>query len=298
MKKQPTIVYIAVNGTCTADPDENLFEKLAGINAGEPRPYSKKLDRNVSGGGTALWVKSPGGIYMIDSGDHDDIDILRKSLVEIARAEKVDPTKAVRAIYSSHAHGDHSGNHFLFPDAYWMIDAKDALFDVIYGKDVKDAGKWQGHRKAFIDNIKRGITADRFTRYNNNVHPGKPEGLRIIDTPGHDHVHKSFAIEDDEVVIRNLETGEEYVTPKAVFTGDCICDQRFLARFLIQNPEIKKTAIYGNAIPLDQWAPPKDQAERDMLDKQNLESMERLVKEGKEGLLIFGHGGVYDLNHR
>ncbi|MBW2982299.1 MBL fold metallo-hydrolase [Candidatus Woesearchaeota archaeon] len=294
MKKEPTKIYILVNGTCTAGPDENLFEKLGRIGAGEiERPYSEKLGRKVTGGGTALWVKSPGGIYMIDSGDFDDRKILQKSLEKIAEQEGVDPIKSVRSIYSSHAHGDHSGNHELFPEARWMIDAKDPLFDVIYGVDVEDAGKWAGHREVFKGNRDRGIIVDRFSRYADNDHPGKPQGLRIIDTPGHDHVHKSFAVEDDEVVVINLETGEEYMAPKVVFAGDCLCDERYLKRFLGENPE---TAIYGNVVPLDQWAPPKDQAERDMLDRQNLESMERLVQEGRNGLLIFGHGGVYDPN--
>ncbi|MBW2977812.1 hypothetical protein KY331_03125 [Candidatus Woesearchaeota archaeon] len=289
-----TKLYIAVNGTCTADPDEHLFEKLGKISAGEvERPYADKLKRTVSGGGTVLWVKTPSNIFMLDSGDHDDKGILLRSLDVIAKEENLDPQNSVYAVYSSHAHGDHNGNHDLFPDAYWMIDAKDELFDVIYGVDVKDVGKWAGHREAFKGNRERGITADKFKRYVTNDHRGKPYRLRIIDTPGHDHVHKSFAIEDDEVVVINLETGEEQVTSKAVFTGDCLCDERYLKRFLSDNPE---TAIYGNAIPLEEWAPPRNQSERDMLDKQNLESMAKLVEEGRDGLLIFGHGGVFDLN--
>jgi glyoxylase-like metal-dependent hydrolase (beta-lactamase superfamily II) len=234
---------------------------------------------------------------MIDSGDYDDKRILGKSLVEIARAEKVvEPTNLVRAIYSSHSHGDHSGNHDLFPNAYWMIDAKDNLFDIIYGEDVKDAGKWQSHREAYINNIKRGITADRFTRYHSNKHNGLPEGLRIIDAPGHSKRHKAFAIEDKKIIVVNLETGEKYNTDKVIFAGDCICDEKYLKRLLLLDPEIRKTAVYGNAIPTEQWPEAKDDAERAVIDKNNMDSMEKILNEAVKGLLIFGHGGVYDLN--
>lgn len=294
-----TKLYIAINGTCTAGPDQNLFQMLSELaSGGRQREFSEKLNRSVTGGGTALWVRSPSGIYMIDTGDYDDRKTLENSLAKIESMENTDPIKAVKAVYSSHAHGDHSGNNDLFPHATWMADNSDCLYDIIYGAEDTNL-KWEGHREAFKENRKRGVTNDKFTYYTDNEHESKPYGLTIIDTPGHDKVHKSFKIEDDKIEIINLETGESMKTDKALFTGDCLCDKRYLQRFMDPDPEVQKTAIYGNAVPLEQWSPAYDQQDRDRIDAQNLKSMGKIVEEMKKGAaLIFGHGGTFDYNSK
>ena len=72
-----TKLYIAINGTCTAGPDQNLYEMLAEFQAEtREREFSEKLNRTVSGGGTALWVRNDlDEIYMLDTGDNCDIEI-------------------------------------------------------------------------------------------------------------------------------------------------------------------------------------------------------------------------------
>lgn len=280
-----TKVYVAVNGTCSAGPDENLYQVLGEFASGKrEREFIEKLDRNSSGGGTVLWVKSPNGIYTLDTGDIDDRPILEKSLDMIEKDEKVDPTKAV--IYHTHSHLDHNANNDLFMGSYWMVDVDDKLVEIALGE--KDSDAYNGFRALYGGHRERGIISDKFIRYSNDEHPGKPHGMRIINTPGHDFVHKAFAIEDKEVVVINLESGEEILTDKVIFAGDCLCDEQYLKRFL--DPELKETAIYGNAIPTSDWII-NDQGDRTRLDSQNLESMAKIV--GEKGLLIFGHGGMY-----
>lgn len=286
-----TKIYIPVQGTCTAGPDDNLFNIVKEIGEGKRgREFSKKLNRDVTGGGTVLWIKSDSGIYMIDTGDIDDREVLQNSLEKIEKEERVDPIKSVKSIYHPHSHLDHNANNDLFPNAYWMVDEKDDLVELMMGEKDNDA--YNNFRQWYEGHRERGITSDKFTRYQSNDHAGKPEGLKLIDTPGHAKVHKTPIIKDKEIVIINLETGEETITDKITFTGDCLCDERYLNNFLSTDPNIEKTAIYGNAVPTEQWTM-NDEKLRNKLDAQNLKSMEKIVDEGRKGLFIFGHGGVY-----
>lgn len=296
--KMTTKIYIAVEGTCTTGPDENLFQILREIGEGKrKREFSDKLSRNITGGGTVLWVRSDKSrIYMIDTGDYDDRNTLERSLDLIEKEEKIHPRTSVTSIYHTHSHLDHIGNNDLFPYSNWMVDQNDALVELMLGQ--KDTDAYKGFRKFYEDHRKRGITSDKFKAYESNNHANKPQGLTIVNTPGHERVHKGFLIDDDEVIVTNLETGDEYKTKGIVFTGDCLCDKRYLKRFLNPNPDVKKTAIYGNKIPTEDWVVPVGQADRNALDKQNLESMAKIVDAAKERLMIFGHGGVYNSGKR
>jgi glyoxylase-like metal-dependent hydrolase (beta-lactamase superfamily II) len=290
-----TKVHIAVQGTCTAGPDDNLYTMLDEIAAGtRQREFSKKLNRPVTGGGTAVWVRSPQGVYMIDTGDYNDRGILEKSLDEIEKQEKVGPVKAVKSIYHSHAHLDHNGNNDMFPHSYWMVPVDDGLVELMMGP--KDTDAYNGFRKWYDGHRERGIISSKFTRYADDLHPGKPKGLTIFDAPGHDVVHKAFIIQDDdEMVIINHETGEEIKTDRIVFVGDALCDQRYLDRALDSDPKVQRTAIYGNVIPTEQDIL-NDQALRNRLDDQNMASIRKIIEEARKGgLMIFGHGGICDI---
>lgn len=298
MGKMPTKIYIAVNGTCTAGPDDNLFSIFEEIALEKrEREFSKKLNRPVSGGSTVLWVRNPEGVYMIDSGDVDDRSILEKSLAEISKEENISARHSVGRIYHSHLHPDHIGNNDAFPYANWMADARDPMLEVALGK--REYEQFDQLRFLYEGHRARGITSDKFLKYDGNKHKGKPSGLTIIDSPGHDVVNKSFHIKDDEIVVINLEIGEEHKANRIVFTSDSICDERYLQRALNEDFDVRKTAVYGNKIPTDQWWLTNDPAERARMDAQNIESNAQIIKAAnKGGLIIFGHGGVYDIAAR
>ena len=294
----PTKIYIAVNGTCTAGPDDNLMDIIKDIGLGKrKREFSEKLGRDVSGGSTVLWIKSPSGIYMIDTGDYDDRSILEKSLEKIAKEESkknIDAKKSVERIYHSHAHLDHVGNNDLFMGAKWMIDGRDRLAEVALGPD--DSEEYNGFRAFYDGHRQRGITSDKFTRYHNNKHTGKPKELTIKDATGHDIANKFFIIKDDDIAIINLETREEHKTDRIVFTGDAICDERYLKRAMHNDMDVKKTSVYGTKIPNEQWWI-NDPVDRVWYDAMAYGSNMKIIEEAKKGgLMIFGHGGVYDIN--
>lgn len=290
-----TKIYIAVQGTCTAGPDDNLHSILEEIASGRrKREFSEKLNRDATGGGTVLWVKTPEGIYMIDSGDEADRATLEKSLNVIGKEEKNHPMLDVRRIYHTHAHPDHIANNDWFRNAYWLFDAKNELLEFVIGHGIAK-GYNEKFKEYYLHHQRKRITAEKFLRYSVDDHPGRPKGLRILSTPGHDRMHKSFVItDDDEIVIVNCETGAEQKASRLVFAGDAICDERYLARALSSEPEVQKTAVYGNRIPTNDWVI-CDPVERAMRDEQNLQSIKRIIHEAKKGwLMVFGHGGVYD----
>ena len=282
-----TKLYIAVQGTCTAGPDDNLIEMLNKIAAGEmPRGYSEELGREVSGGSTTLWVRSPSGVYMLDSGDFADRQVLEKSLEFIAEQEKVDSRASVSHIYHTHTHPDHVANNDLFMDSKWIVDYADNLLEPMLG--AQDTSAFNGFRK-FYDadsDRERGITSDRFTRcLMNRI---REEGLTVIDTPGHAKAHKAFMIEDDEVVIINCETGAEFKTPKVILTADSICDGRYLQRYLAGD---KRAAVYANQMPSDVW-PIENPADREAMNIQTEESIGRILEVADGCPLIYSHGGL------
>src|SRR3989344_5315653 len=218
-KKMPTKIYIAVNGTCTAGPDDNLFSILEDRALKKrKREFSEKLKRPVSGGSPVLWVRNPEGAYMIDSGDADDRGILEKSLAAITKEENIHARHSVGRIYHSHMHPDHIGNNDAFPYANWMADSKDPMLEIALGP--REYKEYENLRFLYEGNRAGRITSDKFLKYNGNEHIGKPSGLTIIDSPGHDVVNKSFHIKDDEIIVINLETGDEHKTTRIVFTGD------------------------------------------------------------------------------
>ncbi|PIN87341.1 hypothetical protein COV19_00470 [Candidatus Woesearchaeota archaeon CG10_big_fil_rev_8_21_14_0_10_44_13] len=289
-------IYIAVQGTCTAGPDENIMQILTDIEEGRrKREFSQKLGREVTGGGTVLWVRSSHGIYMIDSGDFADREILGKSLETIAREERCNPVKYVRSIYHGHSHPDHNGNNDMFRNSYWMADENDKLLDVVLGPN--DSKRFNNFRRFYEGHRQRDITSSKFIRYRTNHHAGRPLGLKIYDAEGHAPANKAFTIEDREgIVMVNLETGEEYRTGRIVFAGDSICDKRYLKMALKKDPEMQRAAVYGSNIPTKDWQT-DDVIERAALDQAALQSIMRIIEEARKGgLMVFGHGGVYDIN--
>jgi glyoxylase-like metal-dependent hydrolase (beta-lactamase superfamily II) len=288
-----TIVNIAVEGTCTAGPDDNLLELLEQISRGErERARDPDLMRNVSGGATTLWVKSPEGIYVIDSGDHDDRGVLETSLGELQAEEHVpDARKAVQAVYPTHLHPDHIGNNDLFKGAKWYVIEGDDLVDMLGREKKSDYAP--GFRDLYAGHRKRGITPAKFTALDNGevlAMPGRK--LAILNTPGHAKVHLAYIIEDDEVIVRSMERGTENKTNRVIAVGDCLCTPEYLKRFMSGKPN---KSVYGNAIPSPPWLP-QDQAKRACRDMQNLCSIFRIVGDVRDngGLMIFGHAGVYD----
>lgn len=292
-----TKIYVAVNGTCTAGPDDDLFDLLDKMALGErKREFSKTLNRQVTGGGTSLWVRSDSGIYVLDTGDEADRGLLEESLSKIAKEEKIDPAKSVRSVYNTHSHPDHNANHDLFKNAYWMVEQKDKVAQEMLSSDSANS---KDFRKFYDGHRKRGITYDKFTLYTNDNHYGKPDTLTIIDAPGHEKSNKAFAIEDDEVIVMNLETNEEHKTKKVVLTGDSICDERYLTRFTNADPAIKKTAVYGTKIPTEKYFATKDPVERNTLEQQNLNSIGKILDKAEGGVMIFSHGGLlYNCGNR
>ncbi len=278
-----TKVYVAVEGTCTAGPDENLFEILQNIDKGTAvRKYSERLQRRVTGGAASLYVVSADGNYVIDSGDEFDREILLKSLEDIARLEKIDPVKRAGLVLVTHNHPDHNANHDIFKNSVWIAEKDDALVGLMLGRE--ENREYNDFRKMYACHRTRGITSDKFTP-RSKLH----NGLHIIETPGHEKKHAAYVIQDDEIVVINLETKAESKAKRLVYAGDCFCDERYFAKF--QSGE-KEKAVYGNAIPTEQWIF-NNPEEREALDKQNTESMEKIVKSLRSGdALLFGHGGM------
>lgn len=150
VNKIPTKIYIAVNGTCTAGPDDNLFSILEEIALEKrEREFSEKLNRPVSGGSTVLWVRNHEGVYMIDSGDADDRGILEKSLAKITDEEGIHARHSVKRIYHSHMHPDHIGNNDAFPYANWMAVHRDLMY--LEGFGVVKLKRQEANRIPYVD---------------------------------------------------------------------------------------------------------------------------------------------------